>query len=293
MQHIPFIGNAINRMSGAASWTDVLRGLAEFVGKGDIIMRYIDEKPFTLVFEEVFLRAARARDINELDLKKQAASLVAAIPSAEPHSRLMNLGTPHILTTNYDYNLENGSKARHRDASLRKEQRYSLFRRHMVASQSVWHIHGEVLAPASLALGHDHYSGSLHHVRDYLVTRSKRALIKESPFIRGETHFDTSGFPYSWLDLFLRDHIHIFGFSMDYTEMELWWLLAFKERLRLKGRPVGQTIFYVGDAERPTKREQGRWAILESYRVEVVHLRADTHLDAFDRFIRAFKKRSA
>lgn len=284
------IGNGVNRLSGAGSWRDVLAGLAEFVQKRDVIMRDIDVKPFTLVFEEVFMRAARARHLEELQLKKEAARLVGEMPSAEPHSRIMGLGTRHVLTTNYDYNLEKGTGLKHTDANFRKEQKYSLFRRCQTGAQFVWHIHGEINAPASLALGHDHYSGSLHHIRDYLVTRSTRANRKKSPFIRGFVNFDGASDTYSWLDVFLRDNVHIFGFSMDYTEIELWWLLSFKERFRLQRHQVGRTLFY---AKEGNQRERPKLAILESFGVEVVRLKAMTHIEAFDRFLELFKRHSA
>jgi hypothetical protein len=293
LAHILFIGNGPNRLAGAASWRDVLVGLAEYVQKRDVILRHIDEKPFTLVFEEVFLRAARSRRLEELQLKKEAARLVDGMRSGEFHSKLMGLGTRHVLTTNYDYNLEKGTGLHHSDASIRAEQRYSLFRRRQIGEQSVWHIHGEVSVPTSLALGHDHYSGSLHHIRDYLVTRGKRANPSDSPFMRGVLNFDQRGGAYSWMDIFLRDDVHIFGFSMDYTEIELWWLLSFKERLGLRGHEVGRTLFYSCEPHKVTERERAKLAILESYGVEVVRLRASTHAEAFSRFINSFHRHSS
>lgn len=263
-------------------------GLAKFVQKPNVIGQNIDEKPFTLVFEEVFLRAARVRHIDELTLKKEAARLVSSMHPGNPHSRIMNLGSRHVLTTNYDYNLERGADVEHTDASSTQERKYSLYRRRRVHAQSVWHIHGEESAPLSLALGHDHYSGSLHHIRDYLVTRSKRARVKSSPFLRGDLEFEAEGGPYSWLDVFLRDDIHIYGFSMDYTEIDLWWLLSFKERLRLQGHQVGRTFFYARVDDKIVKREQARLAILESLGVEVVQFNTSTYVDAFDRFVGSF-----
>ena len=291
-----FIGNGVNRLTNATSWKQVLDSLAKFAveheQKDEPIIRDIDRKPFTLVFEEIFLRSARAHHKTELELKKEAARLISDIPKNGYHSRIMELKAKHTLTTNYDYNLENGSGVERRDTSTRQEQKYSLFRRCQVGSQWVWHIHGEASVPASLALGHDHYAGSLHHIRDYLVTRVRGQV---SPFLDDVPNFDIGTTEYSWLDIFLRDDIHIYGFSLDYTEIELWWLLSFKERERFKpeARHFGQTYFYYFDNGRPDPVALVKKAILESFGVRVVQLKGDDHADAFDDFIDRFNSTPA
>ncbi len=236
-----FIRNGVNRLTDNTSWEQVLDSLAKFAPEPehDLIMRNIRDKPFTLVFEEIFLRSAKARHTTEFELKKEAARLINNIPNSEYHAGIIKTGAKHILTTNYDYNLERGSGVERKDACTHPEQKYSLFRRYQVGSQWVWHIHGEASVPDSLALGHNHYAGSLHHIRDYLVTRSTRVhqvQRRESPYLGGDPNFDSGVHAYSWLDVFLRDDIHIYGFSLDYTEIELWWLLSFKERERLSPR---------------------------------------------------------
>jgi len=215
------VGNGVNRLASSTSWQDVLRGLAGFVGKTDPIMQDIEVKPFTLVFEEVYFRAARARGIQELQLKQEATRLVSQIPSGSYHAELIQAAGPHIITTNYDYNLERAITDKHLDTSSQPEQIYSLFRRRSAGHHNIWHIHGEVSVPRSLALGHNHYSGSLHHLRQYLVTKSKRSRQKASPFLSGRSDFDKGNQPFSWLDVFLRDDVHIYGFSLDYTEIDI------------------------------------------------------------------------
>ena len=288
MPNTIFVGNGVNRLGHAASWKDVLRRLAGYVGKTDLILRGIENKPFTLVFEEIYLRSARARGTKEIDLKREAAGLIDAIPNNECHRRLLNIGTRHIITTNYDYNLESSAHSQHRAASLRRETKYSLFRRRSVGSQFLWHIHGESRSPNSLALGHDHYSGSLHHIRDYLVTRSARSKVKASPFMSGIRDFDSSYGEYSWLDVFLRDDIHIIGFSMDYTEIELWWLLSFKARQSLKGLKVGETIYYYREPRRPDPRLSAKLAILQSFGVVPRRLSGDSYEEGYSAFADSF-----
>lgn len=284
-----FVGNGVNRLAGPTSWQEVLCSLATFVGKSDLIMEDIEVKPFTLVFEEVYFRAARTHGTKELHLKQEAARLVSQIPSSSFHAELVQAAGPHILTTNYDYNLERALTAKHFDTSSQAEKTYSLYRRQSAGDHSVWHIHGETSVPRSLALGHNHYSGSLHHMRRYLVTKSKRSRRKASPFLRGRFDFDKGSQPFSWLDVFLRDDVHIYGFSLDYTEIDIWWLISFKERLRLDGISVGRTYFHHSVPRDNPKRVLAKTAILRSFGVTTHKLDGLDHHTRFNQFLAYFR----
>jgi hypothetical protein len=63
-----FIGNGVNLLTYDASWLNLLERLAEFPPEPehDLIRRDIVRKPFTLVFEEIFLRSARTCHTTEL-----------------------------------------------------------------------------------------------------------------------------------------------------------------------------------------------------------------------------------
>jgi hypothetical protein len=50
---------------------------------------------------------------------------------------------------------------------------------------------------------------------------------------------------YSWIDIFLRDDIHIIGIILDYTEIDLWWILYEKARQRNYGKTKANT-YYTG-----------------------------------------------
>jgi hypothetical protein len=67
---------------------------------------------------------------------------------------------------------------------------------------------------------------------------------KSSRFLAGPLDFEASGKPFSWVDLFLRDDVHIAGLTMDYVEFHLWWLITHKLRLLSNGRSCGATHFY-------------------------------------------------
>jgi hypothetical protein len=92
-----------------------------------------------------------------------------------------------------------------------------------------------------------------------------------SPFLRGNGDFDAGSLAYSWVDVFLRDDIHILGLSLDFVEIDLWWLLVFKERLRCRNRlPIGATVYYHSHVGDLSASDRTRLATLEGLGVRVV-----------------------
>jgi len=237
-------GNGINRLNNAeASWENVLRELSA----GNPTARelqFIKHKPFALLYEEILLAGVSAiKALNESPIKQRIASLVEELQGNEFHRRVMTSNVRHILTTNYDYNFEKATRLPFPRRNLESESKYSVFRRRAVAEKFVWHIHGEAKAPSTITLGYDQYSGYLQKLRGHAT--AERDGEKRAPFKRGELDFDEcDGRVYSWLDVFFRDNIHIVGLGLDFTEIDLWWVLTYKGRLAARGHTVGKTYFY-------------------------------------------------
>jgi hypothetical protein len=275
------VGNGPNLLvGGQANWLHVLRRLAVFAADKGVLKSAAD-KPFPLLYEELVIRCAR-RGLLESDLKKHVASLMEEMVPNNFHGRLMGLGFRHILTTNYDYCLERGSSKPAEIADLTLENRYNLYRRQCLADKYIWHIHGEIDRPRTITLGYDHYVGYLAKLKDYLVfgDKKKKPTGDHSRFVLGDTNFESSNFCYSWVDVFLRDDIYILGLSLDYSEIDLWWLLIYKERLRLKAikrgrpKPIGSTTFFFLD-QSLTRRVKARLSLLDSVGVETVAVPCD------------------
>ncbi len=195
----------------------------------------------------------------------------------------------HIITTNYDYAFENASGLLNERANLRSESKYNVFRRRRIEGKYIWHIHGESEVPNSIILGHEQYAGQLQKLRAY-VTANRRSKSKlKSPFKIGKLDFDTGGRSlYSWVDVFFRDEVHIMGLSLDYTEIDLWWLLAYKERLRkMKDYIVGKTIYHDSKPENPDDhaKAKAKLSILESFGVETHQYDINNHAELYDQVL--------
>jgi hypothetical protein len=184
-------------------------------------------------------------------MKATIAGHVGALASNPFHHRVMESGARHILTTNYDYAFEKAAPGSHAQSNLKRESKYSVFRRRAVGDKFVWHIHGEAEVPNSITLGYDQYAGYLQNLRGW-ATVGRTSKRKGSPFKANVSDFDAGeGKVYSWLDVFFRDDIHIVGLGLDYTEIDLWWALTYKARLKAREFEVGKTIFHDWSAEPP------------------------------------------
>lgn len=265
------VGNGVNQLGGrrSKSWDDVLKDLAKLAGRPSI-MRHKKHKPFALLYEAILAtQGGENLAAAEKIVKARVADSVKEIPQNDYHRELEQLGCRHILTTNYDYNL--GRNARR--ANFKPESKYSVFRRRHLLGSDYWMIHGEVNRPNSIMLGYEHYAGAVQKLRNYLYSGKNGPLPYSSPYMRGDFEFEESEVPYSWVDVFLRNDVHILGLGMDYTEIEMWWLLAFKARLRRnKDVPVGTTDYYLFSSDATGDEVTAKAELMKSLGVDV-HLK--------------------
>ncbi|MBT2117809.1 SIR2 family protein [Dyella sp. LX-66] len=287
--HCLLLGNGLNRLSMQLSWQALLEALADELGLADQVQFY-EQKPLSLHFEELCVRLPqyRARTAEQV-VKKRIAELLTVFPRHPYHKLLADMfGT--IITTNYDFTIEEaiGGGIRERKQII-SETRYSLFRRLDIGAHSIWHVHGDAERSESILLGYDHYAGQLQKIRNYLthgISPKVPGGLTKSPL--SGTHRFEDHHVHSWVDHFLRDHIHIVGFGFDFTEIDLWWLMVYKRRRDVR---TGRTFFYAvevdGQSANPDKAKR---SLLESLGVEVVSERANTFEEGYGRVIEAISR---
>ncbi|MGL0957632.1 hypothetical protein ABMX86_22250 [Vibrio vulnificus] len=69
----------------------------------------------------------------------------------------------------------------------------------------------------------------------------------------------------SWVDLFFSGDVHILGFSLDYSETDIWWLLNKRARFYVDGL-VNNKVYFYDSKDIPLEKKE----LLESFNVEVV-----------------------
>lgn len=292
--HCLLLGNGLNRLSMSLSWQGLLEELAADLGLAGQVAIF-DQKPLSLHFEELCIRLSsydKARDAENA-VKKRIAELIGVFPVHELHVALAGQFKV-ILTTNYDLTVEEAlGGGLHRRSTVLPESRYSLFRRMEAGACSIWHIHGEASRPQSILLGYDHYAGYLQKIRNYLTNGvpAEGSLGQlRSPLRAGLQDFERYDV-HSWVDYFLRDHLHVVGFGFDFTEIDLWWLLVYKRRRVTR---TGKTFVYIVDVDGTlAERERAKVSLFESFGVEVLIVRGSTYEDGYRKVVDAVSRNIA
>jgi len=284
--HCLLLGNGLNRLSRQLEWSKLLDRLEQELGI-DGRVEHFDDKPLSLLFEELCAYVGGSFRDTERSIKKKIANILKDVQPQALHTAYLERFDV-VLTTNYDYTLENAHCSPLLDRiPVAPETRYSLFRRVRIGPREIWHIHGDIHVPESILLGYDHYSGYLQKIRNYLTSGLKlagRTDLLRSPLKSGNQSTEQCELKYySWVDYFLRDHVHIVGLGLDFTEIDLWWLLLHKRRRRTQ---TGYTFYYhirINGVE--TKRDVPRLSVLRSLGMNVVGIDASSYREGYERVL--------
>ncbi|WP_144938119.1 SIR2 family protein [Pseudomonas alabamensis] len=276
--HSLLLGNGVNRAALQKDWTQLLRELATEFEAGELV-HHLGSKPLSMFIEEICAQSPGFFRHTEHAVKVAFAKLLEQITPIEAHRRICD-PFKVILTTNYDFTIEEAFVGPlYRPAFLYPESRYSLFRRYQAGAKDVWHIHGDSARPSSMVLGYDQYAGSLQKIRNYVTAGVRIKTLDHplsSPVKTGVVDFESNRSIYSWVDHFLRDHLHIVGLGMDFTEIDLWWLLLHKRR---RTNQTGKIFYYqVGLAPAD---DTGVTSLMKSLNVEVIHVIAGSYTEDY------------
>ena len=286
------IGNDINNATENFSWQDLINGLLEYA-KIDRKLNQVN-KPFPMLYEEIYLNSARAHKTSESRLKKYIASRTRKMQPNKLHQDILELGIENIMTTNYDLSFEKttGLEPKNcRNKGFIKESLYNIFRYHQAKNHKIWHIHGSQTVPKTITLGYEHYSGFLQQMRNYVATGTKGNYSKKD-FLPMAKRIQTNEVKNeSWIDLFFTHEIYIFGLNLDFVEMHLWWLLTYRARVMVENRfPINNRIVYFY----PKKYEKVSKHKLEMFNINGVEtiperLQGTYRLQYYERIIKRIK----
>ena len=214
------LGNGINRtqVKDLYNWEQLLIDLSKEFSYG-VINNERKDKPFPMFYEEIVNHAKRHRNIPESVVKRNVQEKLNNLEINNKFDFLQSVDCDEILTTNYDYLIEqylqNGWK---RGSTVTKQERlYSLYR-FQNSGKKVWHIHGEQGDIRSMLLGFRSYLNYTSKIRDrsnlYLASFFNKEKANEL-----EKH-------QSWVEMFFTHNIHIVGLGLEFTEYTIWWILA-------------------------------------------------------------------
>lgn len=270
-------GNGLNLLNGYTTWNDLIQRIDD-KGDGQKIpntLHYeaqILQQPYkvteTITYEDEPLNYnGETRNFTigmESSFKNGVAHNMQQYTSNDVYRRMASLnGVQHYLTTNYDQVMKQTLLAMgyEEQEHVRAENTYSLRRRHILANaegewKHIWHIHGESEAPQTIMLGLHQYCGSVGRISEYLNGKYKYKQKKQMQTMPKLVEHLKAGIvePFSWIDLFFIADIYIVGFSLLYDEIDLWWVLTRRKRLKRQGIDIKNKIYFCGNVA-PGKEE--------------------------------------
>lgn len=270
MEHTVLFGNGLNqlgRKESSVSWSKLLKDIAS---NFDYEIIGMDSKPYTMIYEELLLKGRS----TELELKKEIASALGNPIKNKFYDRLKMLNLDNYLTTNYDFSFENTFISH---LNSKQEKLYSIrtyvecIDENSIKRPKIWHIHGDMERLKSISLGLNHYCGTVGKMDDffkgnYEFQEDKKIVRLESLVskLTGKNKWDHR----SWIELFFTTNIHIVGLSLDYSEIDLWWLLNRRARPQnFQTKDVTNTITYY-DIVKDQGIANGKKELLEANGVE-------------------------
>jgi len=283
MENTLFFGNGLNRIGNKDhSWSEILESLKIGSGFENANM------PNTLIYERILSQSTEHISLSERSsVKEDIAQKMKDLKPNDLYNNITNLNFSNFITTNYDDTLIKSLSDQFVVEDKSNEKLYSI-RRHKVLKKNnkqefkFWQIHGYVNRPSTIMLGYNHYCGSIGKIDSYLKGTYKGSSNKKIDDKISNSAYDNI----SWIELFFNSNIFIIGFSLDYSEIDIWWILNKRERLirESKLRIVNKIYYYdkkiqfdpkkssTEEVNLKIKNELTKRELLKSFHVEVIEI---------------------
>ncbi|MFA7571348.1 MAG: SIR2 family protein [Sulfurimonadaceae bacterium] len=258
MENTLLFGNGLNQLTNSGpSWNYLLERLKE-----NNTFKH-DKLTNTLIYERIFLEREKPSLKKEIIIKEEVASMMEEISESNYYQKIINLGFKNYITTNYDYAFR---KTLNQEVlNENTEKVYSIRRNLNFNNLKVWHIHGEINNPKSIQLGLDHYAGYISKIDSYIKGNYEYQKDSEPKKVDSivEKLQNNKYDNVSWIELFFNTNIHILGLGLDYSEIDLWWILNKRARLMIDNDINNRIVFYTN------KIDEQKRGLLNSFNVEV------------------------
>ncbi len=245
MRDCLLIGNGINRCCGGISWEELLSRIASkyFVTKDTA-------KSSTLAFEQLRCTVlSRNINVSSEDFAFEVLKKLDEL-KRERYKEIMDcflsLNIEDILTTNFDYAIERTLQDDYQyekytaNVVMPQETKCSRIRHSKIKEKRIFHIHGELGKKGTICLGNVHYVTNLNSIMSNILDYDKG---KDSFALKKEIFEDNL---LSWAQFFFTRNIYIVGLGLYDCDMDLWWLIAYRQQLKLSGdnRIKNKIVYY-------------------------------------------------
>lgn len=293
-----FLGNGFSRSvnSKISSWEELFK---------DVDASNNKNKNYTFLYEQKYIKN---QNITEEKLKRELVddiekkikeAIEQKINVAEWFGVFLKKNKiSNIITTNYDHGIEyilersNYEKSTKMD-NISTETTYSIRRCKHFSNQNInhevtlWKIHGDIEAIRSVTLGFDQYCGSLAKLTSYVKgtykpSKSSKITIGKVPIMekcKDISLRDNS----SWAELFFFSNIYIMGFGMDFSEIDIWWLLNKRMRIMLEDSSLikNKIKYYILLKHDKKEEKKEIYNTLETFKVDLEEMDRNLELLEF------------
>lgn len=212
-----------------------------------------DFLPNTMSYERIRLNWNR-NEHSLPHLKNRIKELLINQPGNPYYEEILKIDCNNYITTNYDYAINKtflSANNENYELYNNSEELYSIRRNSSLINKQkeakrIWNMHGELNHPKSIMLGLNHYCGSIGKIDAYLKgTYDFRYKGQKNEVTKIEEKLKTEKYDgYSWIELIFNSNVHITGFGLDFSEIDLWWLLTKRARLIEMGIIKNKVFFY-------------------------------------------------
>lgn len=229
------IGNGLNLAEGAASWNDLIESLRPpclTLGGG------LDKEsvPLPIQFEMIGASGGTRSSAAGIDpyteLKKRVRDELKrmGLRVGEAHRRIIGIHPDNVITTNYDYCLEQvfSEESESYKASWGNTKKYTLEVSSIRKGVRFFHAHGEQNIATSICIGYEHYIGYVQKMRNHFLKKGKEEGSSPTKVIDSVVEGKNED-ERLWPELFFSSDIHIVGFGLGFSEIDFWWLLTLRK----------------------------------------------------------------
>lgn len=240
--NILLIGNGINRAFNDVSWNEFL----DLIKDNEKFPYDSNEYNLPMPLKATMLTNDRFCDsINNVLSEYNSLKTETPISKINLLKRIMDLNFDYVLTTNYTYEIEEAliGDSNLSNNQITKMQKYigveraeNIYHFHTFNrverdnyNNDIWHIHGQLRKPGSIVADHNMYCRLITNYAKLLDTSLNLKIKGKEPIIIND-----------WVNAFVYGNVYILGFGLDYSEIDLWWLINYKSN----NKNAGNTYFF-------------------------------------------------
>ncbi|MBQ3375588.1 MAG: hypothetical protein IJG49_04170 [Erysipelotrichaceae bacterium] len=262
MKSVILIGNGLNRTLGVKSWKEIIDMISFKTS-----FRTDDSFLNVLSFDCQQIEALkRKQPINLIDLVlKETKVKRNKIVKSGLYKQFTDLNFDVFLTTNYGYEIEyalgfdDNTDVLKNMCTDNRETKRSFKRANIINDKKVYHIHGEERFPDTVCIGMQHYIDNIMQIKGKINTIYQ---MNNKNNFSDELKQALKG---SWVEHIFFSNLYIVGFGLDKSEIDIWWLLAYRASLIAQNLIDKNTIRYYC----PDEDAKALYSYLHSLQIEV------------------------